>query len=885
MLIKLLYLVKWNTMPGLEKVNSMTLATATSFVNDEDGVNLLESQDDRFDVEFSKVFERLNAQNKIIEEQKRVVMDMQQKMRIQDKRHQNEIEHFLKMTENGNRNTVDREIHHFCHKENQNDLEVDYEKNSGEFKESEEKQDAIIFDIPAFFALIFRFIYLIVIFIVINHNWSRGQTYFKNKSMLSKIVLSYVAAFFMTLSIFFQSFSARLDGVIEKLSFIYHIAGGIFLWKTYGTYEPGTKQNELLIAGVIVITAELLILFQSMRRRLPKTLSTSHLCGALGVSLLLCGSLNESARSLTAFVFFSFFQSILLLFGLPLTEKMNVNDINCYENETDQASTVADDNESSVSHDEHFTVTEKKNDDNATVAHDDISSVSDNEDFSVTEKKNDDIVLLNQSVNIFESLTNILNQYERRLEILESNNNQSSDDNDIYKPEAKLSPDIYTMMMMSQWTRKSFHNPLSRCKENQEILVIPCPSKAWTLGIVVFIAQTMLGSFALLDQVNVNFGDTILDIPIRVSAVVRVGQFITLILTILTQTDISITYRVLLLLSWKKETWQKLFGHKMNEKSFSFWLGRVVFPTFLKSIQGFVILVTTFIIVIQSDNVVDLLKDFTALFVVSSMDDMFFFMAEHGYLGRSLKKMTKKVTDTSIDEDESNMQCRLHLFLIGITFVLFGCWTTVVVQQRNGSLIVQKYPSCTLEFFFPLIGDGKCDHSKGYFANILDCGWEGGDCLIFNQRYPTCKNIQAYMISDGNCDHGMYNTQECAWDGGDCVGENYPNCFVDNPLFLGNGRCEIEGNTEECGFDGGDCVEFNRKYPNCLAHRPSLIGNGICIQAVNTIECGYDGGDCDEFNDNFPNCNVTAPFKVGDGTCNGGLYDTVECGFDGGDCL
>ena len=46
------------------------------------------------------------------------------------------------------------------------------------------------------------------------------------------------------------------------------------------------------------------------------------------------------------------------------------------------------------------------------------------------------------------------------------------------------------------------------------------------------------------------------------------------------------------------------------------------------------------------------------------------------------------------------------------------------------------------------------------------------------------------FIGDGDCDGGEYNTEECGWDGGDCIefNEKYPNCKVDDPLFIGDGE-------------------------------------------------------------------------------------------------
>jgi hypothetical protein len=153
--------------------------------------------------------------------------------------------------------------------------------------------------------------------------------------------------------------------------------------------------------------------------------------------------------------------------------------------------------------------------------------------------------------------------------------------------------------------------------------------------------------------------------------------------------------------------------------------------------------------------------------------------------------------------------------------------------------------------------------------------------------YPNCKVNNPSLIGDGYCYGYDYNTEQCGWDGGDCIefNEKYPNCKVDSPSFIGDGFCYGgDYNTEECGWEGGDCESFNEKYPNCKVYLPSLlIGDGFCDgDYFNTEECGWDGGDCESFNEKYPNCKVYPPL-IGDGFCYG-AYNTEECGWDGGDC-
>ena len=49
---------------------------------------------------------------------------------------------------------------------------------------------------------------------------------------------------------------------------------------------------------------------------------------------------------------------------------------------------------------------------------------------------------------------------------------------------------------------------------------------------------------------------------------------------------------------------------------------RVLFPNVLRLIGGPLVLVISFAIIVQSDSIIDLLKDFTALILISEIDNI-----------------------------------------------------------------------------------------------------------------------------------------------------------------------------------------------------------------------------------------------------------------------
>jgi len=443
------------------------------------------------------------------------------------------------------------------------------------------------------------------------------------------------------------------------------------------------------------------------------------------------------------------------------------------------------------------------------------------------------------------------------------------------------------------------------------MMLNPSLSKTWFLGLISFALQSTLGLMVVLDLTQKEFWELPLNIPIRATIQVHITQFIVIILAIMTQTDVLIGIRMILIFPLQNQnTWKDFINAERNfygdEPGNRYWYLHVLLPNVLKLIEGSLILMATFIIIIQTESVVDLLKDYTALFVISSIDNIMFALADEGYFGKECFYATTQVKEKRLRCYKKDVKWSLISVFVLIILIMLIPWAYFTSGQVDGRYIIRKYPLCPVtnqievdgenKTFEDLISDGNCQSIKGEGTNIRECGWDGGDCPDFNEYFNLCKVDDPSKLNDGNCnsEEEMYNSIYCGYDNNDCIEHNknkYKEVGVDNecnagfPDKLNDDNCDLENNNENCNYDAGDCDWFNEEYPSCVVEEPSLIGDRSCNGGeYNVRACGWDGGDC--MNEVFPECHVDDPREIGNGKCKDQYpYNTIECGTDGGDCV
>ena len=432
-------------------------------------------------------------------------------------------------------------------------------------------------------------------------------------------------------------------------------------------------------------------------------------------------------------------------------------------------------------------------------------------------------------------------------------------------------------------------------------------SLSWVFSFLVYLFQMSL-LFIILRQERAmaSIVSNTFHIPFKVPLLTRFAQSMAIIVAIVLSRDIFVPIKEISNL-WVTniEEWSKVAGVTADETTATLWLIRILLPNLMQLIISVLVLLVSFIITIQSNNVIDIFTAFVALGVIAEIDNIVFWFFDNGYMGGVIRKDAEKVKELKV-KDKTRRVCCLGLFgpqSIFFLALLTGMTTAfafVVHKQNSGIYLRQIYPSCNINIDdMYQLGNGICD---GGITNSYECGFDGGDCITFRLAYPACDTRFPEKIGDGKC-HREYNVEECGYDGGDC-------CPKKSDEYFGDGVCHAGlFNTAKCYYDNEDCLSLRERYPfSCPDYngeditdedgQPIVIGNGKCdfnkeyIEQYMNEECGWVFGDCIEIRNRdialqkkYPNCTLEKDFfKIGDGICDGGEYLTDACGWDEYDC-
>lgn len=175
-------------------------------------------------------------------------------------------------------------------------------------------------------------------------------------------------------------------------------------------------------------------------------------------------------------------------------------------------------------------------------------------------------------------------------------------------------------------------------------------SVPWLLGMSTFLLQVLLCTFIAINQIQQSHNSSLFNVPFAVDRIVTVAQFLSIFFCVCIQSDVLESIQILSML-WKDSNWKQVIPVQ-NRDNFGSWILHIFLPNFCKFLQGMLVLFISFVVIVQSDHIIDLFKDFLALTVISQLDDLVFFLARAGFIGKNLKSEAFKVEGIEFRESK-----------------------------------------------------------------------------------------------------------------------------------------------------------------------------------------------------------------------------------------
>lgn len=206
------------------------------------------------------------------------------------------------------------------------------------------------------------------------------------------------------------------------------------------------------------------------------------------------------------------------------------------------------------------------------------------------------------------------------------------------------------------------------------LMIAPICSVPFGVGVFVVAVQmtvyTLMAESMLAQQAYNNT----LGVPPNVYMLVKVVQFMALLIAVVTQTDLvkgldNIRVR-------NSSSFWRSFPHASQRK--------LVFCIATQCLQGCLGLMTSFFLIIQSETIYDLLLNFTALEFVGQLDEAFFVLSSYGFAGKACQIATRAIEGTTYYVHTKVHRFKKILLFSVIFAVMIAGWSGVIRRQNTG---------------------------------------------------------------------------------------------------------------------------------------------------------------------------------------------------------
>eukprot|EP00577_Skeletonema_sp_RCC1716_P002763 CAMPEP_0113382792 /NCGR_PEP_ID=MMETSP0013_2-20120614/6029_1 /TAXON_ID=2843 ORGANISM="Skeletonema costatum, Strain 1716" /NCGR_SAMPLE_ID=MMETSP0013_2 /ASSEMBLY_ACC=CAM_ASM_000158 /LENGTH=903 /DNA_ID=CAMNT_0000265319 /DNA_START=123 /DNA_END=2834 /DNA_ORIENTATION=- /assembly_acc=CAM_ASM_000158 len=207
-------------------------------------------------------------------------------------------------------------------------------------------------------------------------------------------------------------------------------------------------------------------------------------------------------------------------------------------------------------------------------------------------------------------------------------------------------------------------------------------SRAFFLATLVFLFQIAIYVVLAIDIINASDPNNPLKFPVNVEGAVRAAEFLAIVVAIITQDDLRKAVNLL------RDGFDQNLANAHEGATKKKWILSIV----LRGSEGFFGLFLTFLLIMQTETVIELLLNFLAMGFVGQLDDVVFVLTREGFLGKALQKDAKKLSCTFYNVSHLSTESKTASFAtfayFGVFFVaFFAAWVTIFWKQNNGKYL------------------------------------------------------------------------------------------------------------------------------------------------------------------------------------------------------
>jgi len=394
--------------------------------------------------------------------------------------------------------------------------------------------------------------------------------------------------------------------------------------------------------------------------------------------------------------------------------------------------------------------------------------------------------------------------------------------------------------------------PNRSLSEDTFSFLISAPIKSFpaVVALIVLALQATLFTLVAVNVIDLHLTGNVLQYPPNVDIAVRIAEFFALMVSVLTQLDIR--NALLLLRDGYEESYFAAFDGASRTK----WYLSIV----LRSSEGILGLFVTFLLIMQSETVLDLLLNFCGMEFVSFFDELMFIMAKERLLGITMLKAVNQVLETRYvvpDEKQRTGPSYVMIVLVGCILAL---WGSVYVREVRGDFLCER--------IFVQFDDAFVPALSAFSGLYLNRGRRSGGRAIYESESPEDNSIIGY------CQH------DAAWTFSIAPNSTNADDFVEfDPCNW------IAKSSESASFDVESTsmstwfvkVRNSRIFPmtnfqiqcyDCRNNELFCGPYGVCNVATNECDCGNSNKDDERFGlrCEFPQpCTILAIDKLNSG--------------------